>query len=113
MEHEISALYGVAHGAGLAVVFPAWMTFMASHNPFKIEQYARRVWGQDTAMDGIAALRRFLASIGMPLTFADLGIQNPDIDLMVRKLHENKGPVIGGYMKLTAKETADIYRLML
>ncbi len=89
------------------------MTFMASHNPFKIEQYARRVWGQDTAMDGIAALRRFLASIGMPLTFADLGIQNPDIDLMVRKLHENKGPKIGAYIPLEANDTAEIYRIAL
>ena len=35
MEHEISAVYGVTHGAGLAVVFPAWMTFMAHHRPEK------------------------------------------------------------------------------
>ena len=43
LEHEISAIYDVAHGAGLAVIFPAWMTFMAEHNPAKIAQFARRV----------------------------------------------------------------------
>jgi alcohol dehydrogenase YqhD (iron-dependent ADH family) len=113
MEHEISALYGVAHGAGLAVVFPAWMTYMAAHNPAKIQQYAQRVWGRDTAQEGIAALRRFLRSIGMPTTFAELGIDSPDIPTMVSKLHENKGDVIGSYMQLCAEQTAEIYRLML
>jgi alcohol dehydrogenase YqhD (iron-dependent ADH family) len=113
MEHEISALYGVAHGAGLAVVFPAWMTYMAAHNPAKIQQYAQRVWGRDTAQEGIAALRRFLRSIGMPTTFAELGIDSPDIPTMVSKLHENKGEVIGSYMQLRAEQTAEIYRLML
>jgi hypothetical protein len=113
MEHEISALYGVAHGAGLAVVFPAWMTYMAAHNPAKIQQYAQRVWGRDTAQEGIAALRDFLRSIGMPTTFAELGIDSPDIPTMVSKLHENKGDVIGSYMQLCAEQTAEIYRLML
>ncbi len=113
MEHEISALYGVAHGAGLAVVFPAWMTYMAAHNPAKIQQYAQRVWGRDTAQEGIAALRDFLRSIGMPTTFAELGIDSPDIPTMVSKLHENKGEVIGSYMQLRAEQTAEIYLLML
>ena len=113
MEHEISALYGVAHGAGLAVVFPAWMTFMATHNPAKIEQYARRVWGKNTALEGIAALRLYLRSIGMPTTMVELGVENPDIPTMVRKLHENKGATVGSYMQLTSADTAEIYRLML
>lgn len=56
MEHEISAVYDVAHGAGLAVVFPAWMTFMAAHRPAKIAQYARRVFGVTDADDTAAAL---------------------------------------------------------
>jgi len=113
MEHEISALYDVAHGAGLAVVFPAWLTFMAKHNPAKVEQYAERVWGESTALDGIAAHRRFLRSIGMPTTMAELGIANPDIPTLVRKLHENKGEVIGAYYRLNAADTEEIYRLML
>ncbi|MDE7388438.1 MAG: iron-containing alcohol dehydrogenase, partial [Muribaculaceae bacterium] len=78
MEHEISALYGVAHGAGLAVVFPAFMTFMAQHHHSRIEQYADRVWGVGSALEGIECLKRFLASIGMPLTLSQLGVENPD-----------------------------------
>ena len=117
MEHELSAVYGVTHGAGLAVMTPAWMTFMATHNPSKGAQFARRVMDvvndDDTqaALEGIARLRAFYASLGLPITLGQLGIENPDFDLLVHKLHENKGEVIGGYYRLTATETRQIYEL--
>lgn len=117
MEHELSAVYGVTHGAGLAVITPAWMTFMATHNPKKGAQFARRVFDvvndDDTqaALEGIALLRKFYASLVLPITLAQLGIENPDFDLLVKKLHENKGDVIGGYYRLTSKETMEIYHL--
>ncbi|MDE6826275.1 MAG: iron-containing alcohol dehydrogenase, partial [Paramuribaculum sp.] len=65
LEHEISALYGVTHGAGLAVIFPAWMTFMSRRHPEKIAQFARRVVGvmshddSTAAMEGIMSLKSF------------------------------------------------------
>lgn len=119
MEHEISSVYGVTHGAGLAVILPAWMTFMADHNPGKVAQMARRVFGvenhddRSAAFEGISALKAFFGSLGLPVSFAGLGIEDPDIDLLVVKLHEDKGATIGGYYPLTAEETAAIYRLAL
>lgn len=119
MEHEISALYGVTHGAGLAVVMPAWMTFMARNHPRRVAQMARRVFDIDIADDtaaalaGVGALKSFFSSLGLPMTFAGLGIPDPDIDTMVVKLHANKGATIGGYFPLTAAETTAIYRLAL
>lgn len=119
MEHELSAVYGVTHGAGLAVITPAWMTFMATYNPSKGAQFARRVMDvvndDDTlaALEGIARLKAFYASLGLPITLAQLGIENPDFDLLVKKLHENKGEVIGGYYRLTAIETRKIYELAI
>ncbi|MDE5971650.1 MAG: iron-containing alcohol dehydrogenase [Muribaculaceae bacterium] len=113
MEHEISALYDVAHGAGLAVVFPAWMTYMAKHHPHKIIQFANRVYDVATAEEGIARHKQFIASIGMPLTLEQLGIENPDLETMNRKLHENKGEIIGAYHRLDSLATLEIYRLML
>lgn len=117
MEHEISAVYGVTHGAGLAVVMPAFMTFMAAHAPAKGAQLARRVFDvvetddRKAALEGIERLKAFFASLGLPLTFSQLGIENPDVELLVSKLHENKGEIIGGYYPLGAKETAEIYNL--
>ena len=119
MEHELSALYGVTHGAGLAVVFPAWLTFMTNHKPAKIAQFARRVFDiceadeRSAALKGIAALKAFYTSIGLPITLSQLGIDAPDIDRLVEKLHENKGKTIGGYLRLTCAETEVIYKLML
>ncbi len=119
IEHEISAMYNVTHGAGLAVIFPAWMTYMTQHNPSKIAQFARRVFNvrdekdEAAAYEGIDCLKAFFGSIGLPVTFAQLGVPDPDIDEMVRRLHINKGEVIGGYMPLRATDTAEIYRLAL
>ena len=119
MEHEVSAVFRVTHGAGLAVITPAWMTYMAEHCPAKIAQFGRRVFGIDTvndreaALQGIGRLRNFFSSIGLPVTFEQLGVPDPDIDLLVAKLHENKGARIGGYYPLTSAETAEIYRLAL
>lgn len=118
MEHEVSAVYGVTHGAGLAVMTPAWMTFMADHNPRKIAQFAVRVMGvpagddlKSVALEGVARFKAFLHDIGLATDFKGLGIENPDIDLLVHKLHENKGPLVGNYVKLTPEYSREIYLL--
>lgn len=120
MAHELSALYDTTHGATLAVVFPAWMTWMTEHNVGKIAQYAIRVWDvpvsddlRAVALDGISCLKKFLHSIGMPITLSELGVETPDIPRLVSGLHLNKGTVTGNYVKLTSKETTEIYQLML
>ena len=119
MEHEISALYNVAHGAGLAVVFPAYLAFVAQHKPERVAMLARNVLGIEqeddaaAAAQGIAALKTFFSALGMPLCFAELGIEQPDIELLVRNLHINKGEVIGSYYPLGAQDTAEIFRRAL
>lgn len=121
MEHEISAMYpNVAHGAGLAVVLPAWMGYMAHHKPSKVAQLGRRVFDVDArddraaAIETVASIRAFFSAVlRMPLTFKALGIDTPDIDGMVERLHANKGETIGGYYKLAAPDTREIYSLML
>lgn len=118
MEHELSAVYGVTHGAGLAVVNPAWMTYMARHRVERVAQMARRVFdvvGDDdveVALKGIDLLRDFYRRIGMPTTLAELGIDNPDFELLVKKLHENMGEIFGGYYPINAKVSMEIYKMM-
>lgn len=120
MEHEVSAVYNVTHGAGLAVIFPAWMTWMASHHVEKIAQFAHRVWDipesdnkKDVALQAVTCLKNFFISIGLPVTFEQLGIPDPDINLLVEKLHQNKGEYVGAYVRLSKKETLEIYKLAL
>lgn len=118
LEHEISAIYGVTHGAGLSVIFPAWMTWMVEHNVGKIAQYAVRVWGvpesedkKVVALEGIGKLKAFFSSLGLPVTFKELGIENPDIDRLADSLHRNKGELVGNYVKLTKQDSKEIYHL--
>jgi alcohol dehydrogenase YqhD (iron-dependent ADH family) len=113
MEHELSALYGVAHGAGLSVVFPAWLTYVAQYNSGKVIQFGQRVFGVETASDAIAALKAFNASIGMPITLSELGVSNPDIPLLAKKLHETKGPKLGSFYPTEEVDSIKIYELML
>lgn len=119
IEHELSALYNVTHGAGLAVITPAWMTYVAEIKAAKVAQFARRVFDvtesdeMKAATEGISRLRDFFRSIGLPVTMKELGIENPDIELLVKKLHENKGPKIGGYIQLDSTATEAIFKLAI
>jgi len=119
IEHELSAIYDVAHGAGLAVVFPAWMKRVYTHNVARFAQFATRVWNVDycfedparTALEGIRRLERFFTEIGLPITLKELGVKDDRMQEMAVKCTE-RGPV-GNFLKLGRQEVMDIYRLAL
>jgi len=121
IEHELSALYDVAHGAGLAVIMPAWMKYVMKHDANRFAQFAVRVWGCDmnfadpeiTAIEGISRFQGFLASIGMPSNFAELGAKAEDIPELVKHLGVTDAGKMGGFMKLGPKDVDAIYRLAL
>ncbi len=124
LEHELSALYDVAHGAGLAVVMPAVFTYTMKHDVTRFAKIANRVWGcpmdfdcpERTAKAGIEALRSFLISIGMPKNFAELGAKEEDIDQLAHTCcwgSENASGKLYGFTQLTEDEVKEIYRLML
>ena len=124
IEHELSARYGVTHGAGLAVVMPAVFTYTMNHNVTRFAQIAVRVWGcqmdfdhpERTAKAGIEALRSFLISLGMPKNFAELGAKEEDIEALAHTCcwgSENADGKQHGFMELTEEDVRNIYRLML
>ena len=119
LEHVLSAKYDCAHGAGLAVIMPAWMHYCAEHGGEKrLAQMAVRVFGcqmdfdepKRTALEGIEAFRAFLRSIGMPLTFAEIGADPADIPELVEMNHIGDGKT-GGYIGLDRQAHFDIYNL--
>ena len=119
IEHELSALYDCAHGAGLAVVMPAWMAFVHDADDARFARFARNVFGvgvgesdEKAALDGIAAFRAWLKSLGMPLTFAELGAKEEDIPLLVKTMNLC-GNTLGAFKPLTEDDVAAIYRLCL
>ena len=116
IEHELSALYDCAHGAGLAVIMPAWMEYVVDHDVMRFAQMATRVFGCEmnfadpkaTALEGIKAFRRFLHSIDMPINFAELGAKEEDIPTLVKKLNPGDG---WGFVPLRAKDVTAIYEI--
>ncbi len=123
VEHELSALYDCAHGAGLAVVMPAVFTYNLNHDVMRFAKAAVRVWGCEmdfdnpkrTALEGIERLRSFLCSIGMPKNFAELGAKEEDIEKMAHSACYGNGRngFIGGFVSLEQKDVEAIYRMMV
>ena len=123
IEHELSALYDCAHGAGLAVTMPAVFKYVYKHDVMRFAKLAVRVWGcqmdfddpEATALAGIRALENFLRSIGMPLTFAEIGAKEEDIPKLVQTLCYGDGRKgsISGFVTLNEEDCTNIYRLML
>ena len=120
LEHELSALYDVAHGAGLAVVFPAWLRFHVKKHTMRIAQFANRVYNvpmnfenpEETALRGIEAHESFLKEIGMPITMKGLGARSEDIPALAAKCQRNpSGVMIGNAWPITVAEAEEIYRI--
>lgn len=78
--HVLSGVYNVTHGASLAVMWPAWATYVYEDNPERFAQYAERVWGvnagtpYERSRAGIRLTREFFEQIGLPTNFTKLGI---------------------------------------
>jgi alcohol dehydrogenase YqhD (iron-dependent ADH family) len=82
VEHAMSALYNVPHGAGLAVVLPAWMTWYKGRRPERFNRFAVQMFGVSDADAGIDRFRAWITSIGAPLTLAEAGIPESAIDAL-------------------------------
>ncbi len=122
IEHELSALYDCAHGAGLAVIFPAWMQYVYKHDIARFARFAVNVWGctmneqnpEATALEGIGKTKDFFRSIGMPVSFAEICAKEEDIPLMAKKaLTEIGSDTLGNFVPLRVPDVEAIYKLAL
>ena len=121
IEHELSAFYDCAHGAGLAVVMPAWMEYVLPHDPARFARFAVEVFGcemdeaapERTGREGIACLRKFFASLGLPLTYEAVGGRVEDIPAMVaHRAEKPKGFPFGGFVKIGPEEMEELLHLI-
>lgn len=116
LEHELSSLYGCAHGAGLAVIMPVWMKYVMKHNVHRFVRFAVNVFGCqenlenpfETGVEGIQELRKFWKELGMPQTLEELGGSCEDVPILMETL-EIKKNTIGGFVKLTEADCKEIY----
>ncbi|MDR3207630.1 MAG: iron-containing alcohol dehydrogenase [Oscillospiraceae bacterium] len=123
MEHELSAIYDVAHGGGLAVLTPSWMRYVYKENVGMFVQFAVNVMGVEGSYrepdaiveEGIARLQAFFRRLGLPTTLRELGIGEENLELMAKKATEvaygKEERRIGGFKKLGWQDVLNIYHL--
>ena len=115
IEHPLSAVYDVAHGAGLAVIHPAYMEYTRHLAPGRYARFAREVWHVDPAgkteeevcKEGIRCVREFFRELGAPATLTELGIPEPDFDRLVDLTDLGSY----GYQPLTREDVYAILRM--
>ena len=120
IEHELSAFYDCAHGAGLAVVLPAWMTFVMNQDIARFARFAVNVMGcernetapEETAREGIARLKEFFRQLNMPVTLEEIGADPADIPAMVAHRAARPGGFpFGNFLKIGPAEMEAILNL--
>jgi hypothetical protein len=121
LDHELSALFDIAHGAGLAIIFPAWIKYniklSKTDDISRLARFAEKVWGVDgayydyeqAALEGVFRMENFFRLIGMPVRFTEANIDPARIPEMAKRV-VHFGP-IGNYRKLDEKDAEAIYRL--
>ncbi|WP_300385741.1 iron-containing alcohol dehydrogenase [Clostridium sp.] len=120
IEHELSGIYDIAHGAGLSIIFPAWMKFVYKHDVNRFAQFANRVFNidinlnnlEETALKGIEALENFFAEIELPTRLSHAKIDDSRIEEMAKKLVAHSDHA-GNFVEIREKEAYEIYKLAL
>ncbi len=119
MEHALSAVFDIAHGAGLAIIFPAWMKYVYQENINMFVQFARNMWGveanlrsaEDVALEGISRMENFFKSLGLPVRLSEVNITEKDLGLLTEKAQTYGSK--GFFKKLAKEDMLNIYKLAL
>ena len=120
LEHEMSAIDpGIAHGAGLAVVWPAYLDYIYKGDLPRFAQYASRIWGvadaepEEMAKEGIARTRAYFREIGMPSTLRETGLSEADIVPMADKATNGGTVIFPSCVPIDRQAMIDIYKRCL
>ena len=121
IEHEVSALYDISHGVGLAILSPQWMRqVLSKETAHKFVTYAENVWGIQagndpliTAQAAIEKTELFFKSLGIPMRLGELGITDEHFDRMADGAIEAWGGSVGSFKTLTKKDIIEIYQAAL
>lgn len=110
LEHQISGFYDIAHGAGLAISFPAWMEYLCDQEECvpKLAQYAQRVWNvpvyfenlRRTATEGVKRLRTLIRESGLPLTLREAGIGTDKFELIADNMTNCGEQTCGAFYRM-------------
>lgn len=110
VEHGVSAISDIPHGAGLSIVIPAWMKWYSSKNEGQFKRFAKEIFGQDTIEGGIEELEKWFISIGSPTRLSEVDIDDAILPDIVEKAHK-QAQTWGIDKDYTPKDIAEILEL--
>ncbi len=115
IEHQLSAFYDIPHGAGLAIIFPAWMRYVVGQDMSRFAQFGREVWeieeccDEDMAIRAIEKTKEFFGEIGLPTSLSELDIGGEKFSEMA-KICAASGRR-GSFVRLKPEDIEKIYEL--
>jgi hypothetical protein len=121
LEHELSGVYDIAHGAGLAIIYPAWMKFVYKNDVARFAMFANKIFDieinendlEETALLGIQALEDYYKSLDMPTRLSDASITDEHIELMASKITLENTRSCGNFVQLSHEDIISIYKLAI
>lgn len=120
LEHALSGEYDeIAHGAGLAMLFPAWAKYVYKYNVPRFAQFARRVWectekdDEAAALSGIEKMAEYFKSIGMPSKLSDFGLDETCIDRLCDLCTFGRQRTVRSYIDMDYEVIRDIFKICL
>ncbi|MBI9106360.1 MAG: iron-containing alcohol dehydrogenase [Spirochaetales bacterium] len=119
IEHELSGMYDIAHGAGLAIIIPAWMKYVHNHDLNRFVQFATLVWSAEmdfnepakTALEGIYRLEAHFKRMGMKTRLSEVGITADTYEAMADKATDGDTKTLGNFVKLDKAALMEIFSL--
>jgi len=111
IEHQFSAINDMPHGAGLAVILPAWLEVVSKKKPEKVLKFINNIFNKNNIDEGIKALRSFFESLGVPTYITDASITQKDIERIVDNSVRNE--YLGNYVKLSKEDVESIVKISL
>lgn len=121
IEHELSGTYDIAHGEGLAIIFPAWIKYVWRSNPEKFVRFANEVFGVKSSKDDdeftvqelLVRLEAWYKELLLPTRLSEIGIDGSNFESMAKRALVGREEGIGEFVKLKEKDIIEIFKLAL
>lgn len=110
IEHEISGIYDITHGAGMAIIFPAWIDYVKDDNIEVMNRFSKEVFGVNTISEGIKELKKFFKELGLKEKLSDFNITNEKFELMAEKALAGS-ETLGRFKKLSKEDLIKIMEI--
>lgn len=116
LAHELTTRHGIPNGAALAVLFPAWLTYVASHDPKRMQMFASRIAGvdpgdPDAAAKAVDYVKQNFVSWGLPATLAELGVGREEFEKIAAEVASQNDGTIGAYVPIDQQGILEILKI--